>query len=298
MDCLVIGGGPAGLTAAIYLARFRRDFLVVDAGGSRAAWIPLSHNHAGFPKGVQGTELLQRMGSQAVRYGARIIPGDVKELTLLADHSFSALIGEEVLTFKTVLMATGMEDIEPQLPNLENAICRGLIRHCPICDAYEVIDRKVALVGYGKHCVRESLFLRAFTADLTLLTLGGEAEITAADREALRKADVRILHEAVSSIDIEHDQILAWRMKSGEVHRFDALYTALGMKARSELCVKLGADHDEDGALIVNRHQCTSVPGLFAAGDVVQGLGQISVAMGQAAIAATAINNELPSLYA
>lgn len=77
LDTLIVGGGPAGLTAAIYLARYRRRFLVVDSGASRASWIPLSHNHAGFPDGVTGDELLARMRAQAERYGARIVPGTV-----------------------------------------------------------------------------------------------------------------------------------------------------------------------------------------------------------------------------
>ncbi|HEX2139157.1 MAG TPA: FAD-dependent oxidoreductase, partial [Woeseiaceae bacterium] len=110
----------------------------------------------------------------------------------------------------------------------------------------------------------------------------------------LREAGVRVLDEAVATVAVERDEILAWRMKSGELHRFDALYTALGMKVRSELITKMGADHDEDGALIVDKHQQTSIPGMYAAGDVVEGLDQISVAMGQAAIAATAIHNSLP----
>lgn len=294
MDCLVIGGGPAGLTAAIYLARFRRDFLVVDEGASRAAWIPLSHNHAGFPKGIRGAKLLKRMRSQATRYGTRIIAGEVRGLVSLPDGSFSASVGAETIRAKTVLLATGAKDIEPELPNLENAVRRGFIRHCPVCDAYEVIDRTVALIGYGKRCIRESLLLRAYTADLTLLTLGKELDIPPDDEEGLRKAGVRVVDEPVSQVAVERGQILAWRMKSGKVHRFDALYTALGLRMRSELGKELGADYDDDGALIVDKHQRTSVPGLYAAGDVVQGLTQISVAMGEAAIAATTINNSLP----
>ena len=298
MDCLVVGGGPAGLTAAIYLARFRRDFLVVDAGASRATLIPLSHNHAGFPEGIRGGELLKRMKSHAVRYGARVVPGEVSKLVLLPDGSFLASVGAEAVRAKAVLLATGAQDIEPELPNLENAICRGFIRHCPVCDAYEVINRKVALVGYGKHCVRESLFLRVYTSDLTLLTLGKKLDIPPDEQEELRKSGVCVLDEPVSQVAIERDQILTWRMKSGKVHRFDALYTALGMRMRSALGTDLGADQDEDGALIVDKHQRTSVPGLYAAGDVVQGLTQISVAMGQAAIAATTINNSLPLSHA
>lgn len=293
MDCLVIGGGPAGLTAAIYLARFRRDFHVIDAGASRAAWIPVSHNHPGFPDGIPGAELLGRMRTQAARYAACILPGEVSGLEQLSDGSFSASFGVERLRAKTVLLATGAEDIEPDLPNLERAIRRGFVRHCPICDAYEVIDRKVAILGNRKSCIREALLLRAYTLDLTLLTLGRDLDMGPDEQAALREAGIRIVDEPVSEVSVEGNQIAAWRMKSGMVHRFDTLYAALGLRIRSNLATELGAKHDEDGALIVDAHQRTSVAGLFAAGDVVSGLAQISVAMGQAAIAATTINNSL-----
>jgi thioredoxin reductase (NADPH) len=294
MDCLVVGAGPAGLTAAICLARFRRNFQVVDAGASRADWIPCSHNHPGFPDGIQGPELLRRMRAQATRYGTGIVAGDVNRLERLRDGTFSASIGGAILRADTVLLATGAEDIEPALPNLEQAVRRGFVRHCTICDAYEVIDRKVAIIGYGKCRIREALLLRVYTADLTLLTLGKELDIPPAEKEALREAGIRVIDEPVSEISVEGDAIAAWRMKGGEVHRFDAMYTALGLRMRSELARGVGAEHDEDGALIVDPHQRTSIRGLYAAGDVVTGLTQISVAMGQAAIAATAINNSLP----
>jgi thioredoxin reductase (NADPH) len=293
MDCLVIGGGPAGLTAAIYLARFRRDFQVVDAGASRASWITVSHNHPGFPEGVSGADLLSRMRAQAERYGARIGPGEISRLERLPDGSFSASIGADRLRARTVLLATGVQDIEPELPNLEGAIRRGFVRHCPICDAYEAIDRQVAIIGYGKCRIREALLLRVYTSDLTLLTLGKEIVLPTDEQELLREAGIRVLDEPVSELSVEGNKIAAWRMTSGMVHRFDALYTALGLSIRSNLARELGADHDEDGALIVDRYQRTSISGLYAAGDVASGLTQISVAMGQAAIAATTINNNL-----
>jgi thioredoxin reductase (NADPH) len=138
------------------------------------------------------------------------------------------------------------------------------------------------------------LLLRNYTSDLTLLTLGKELDIPPDELQALREAGIRVLDEPVSDISVEGDAIAAWRMKSGKVHRFDALYTALGLRIRSVLARELGAEHDEAGAVVVDPHQRTSVEGLYAAGDVVSGLTQISVAMGQAAIGATAINNSLP----
>ena len=108
MDCLVIGGGPAGLTAAIYLARFRRRFLVVDAGASRASWIPVSHNHAGYPDGIAGTDLLARMRAQAERYGAEIIRGRVERLERPAGGGFTAVMADGSRhEAERVLLATG-----------------------------------------------------------------------------------------------------------------------------------------------------------------------------------------------
>lgn len=298
MDCLVIGGGPGGLTAAIYLARFLRDFLVVDADASRAAWIPLSHNHAGFPDGIPGPELLDRMRRQAERYGARIVRGEVRSLERRPDGQFTADLGERRVTARTVILATGARDIEPELPNLYDAICRGLVRHCPICDAYEVRGQKVAIIGYGKCSVREVMLLRAYTSDLTLLTLGRGLELPEDEKAIMREAGVRVIEEPVEAIDVSGDKIAAWRMQGGSILHFDTLYTALGLRARSDLATKLGAEHDEDGMLIVDDHQRTSIPGLYAVGDVVKGLGQISVAMGHAAVAATTINNSLERLRA
>lgn len=295
LDCLVIGAGPGGLTAAIYLARFRRKFLVVDGGASRASWIPTSHNHAGFPEGIAGPELLRRMRVQAEKYGTEIVSGEVEALDKQPGSGFVAEVGGRTLRAKTVLIATGVEDHEPELPNLYNAIQRGLIRHCPICDAYEAIDQKVGIVGYGKCSLREVMLLRAYTSDLTLLTLGRDLELASEEREAMKDAGVQVIEEPIEHLTISGDQIEAWRTKSGRTYRFDTIYSALGRRVRSELAQELGADHDEDGALKTDDHQRSTVPGLYAAGDVVRGLAQISVAMGQAAIAATTIHNDLRS---
>jgi len=294
MECLIIGGGPAGLTAAIYLARFRRKFCLIDAGSSRAGWIPMSHNHAGFPEGISGEALLERMRAQAARYGCKVRAGTVRQLERLPDGRFRATTESGSWISETVLLATGAEDIEPDLPDLEKAIQRGFIRHCPICDAYEVIGRKVAVIGYGNCSIHEALLLRRYTDDLSLLTLGKALQMPAREQEALRQAGVRIIDDPIEELSIERDRIAAWRMTSGRTLHFDAIYTALGLRIRSELAEQLSARHDDDGALLVDAHQQTSVPGLFAAGDVVSSLTQISVAMGHAAVAATAINNRLP----
>jgi thioredoxin reductase (NADPH) len=147
-DCVVIGAGPAGLTAAIYLARFRRRLVVIDAAESRAEWIPRSHNHAGFPDGVSGAELLRRMRRQAERYGARIQRGAIDTLVREEDGFMARGSGLEI-SAGTILIATGVVDTPPAIPDARNAVRRGLLRFCPICDGYEVIDKRLAVIGHG-----------------------------------------------------------------------------------------------------------------------------------------------------
>lgn len=293
-ECLIIGAGPAGLTAATYLARFRRRVLVVDGGASRASWIPVSHNLPGFPDGVPGPELLDRMRTQALRYGARIVPGPVERLDRLPGGGFAATLGGRSVEAERVLMATGGLDVEPALPGIRDAVRRGLVRYCPICDAYEITGQKVALIAYGTCRIAEALLLRAYTADLTVLTLGRGMHIPPEERAELAEAGIRILDDPVAELAVEGDKIVAWHMRGGGTHGFDAVYTALGINIRSGLATALGAEADEDGALIVRDHQKTNVPGLYAAGDVVRGLSQVAVAVGQAAVAATDMNRSLP----
>ena len=153
-DAVIIGGGPAGLTAAIYLGRFRRSVLVIDAGDSRARRIPISRNHPGFPEGIVGAELIARTMEQASRYGAVLRSGKVRGM-VHEDGVFKLDVDGEAIRAPFVLVATGVIDNEPHLPGVERAIERGLLRICPICDAYEVIDQTLGVIGVGSHGVRQ-----------------------------------------------------------------------------------------------------------------------------------------------
>ncbi len=179
-DCVVIGGGPAGLTAAIYLARYRLDVIVIDKGESRAATIPLSRNHAGFPVGISGLDLLCRVRAQAEKYGATLRQGGV--VTIEKDGNVFSLrtaAGENVAA-RTVLIATGVFNRRPAMPEAmhDDAVARSLLRYCPICDAYEITDQRVAVIGTGDRGVNEAVFLRSFTEDVTLISPALEHELT------------------------------------------------------------------------------------------------------------------------
>lgn len=289
IDCLVVGAGPAGLIAATYLARFRRRIRLVHDGASRASLIPESHNCPGFPDGIAGEQLLALLRNQANRYGAAAELAHVDSLHR-ENTGFVAKTTIEDIKARTVLLATGLVDGEPSMPNLREAILGGFVRHCPICDAFEAIDTRVALLGAGTHLVREALFLRNYTPLLTVIT--PDQPLADQDRQALVAAKVTIVEEPLESILVREGKIVVKLARAGE-QIFDALYSAMGSRNRSELATAIGARVDEEGALIVDSHQRTSVPGIYAAGDVVSSLNQIAVAAGQAAIAATDIHNLL-----
>ena len=303
LDCLVVGGGPAGLTAALYLARFKRRFLVVDEGSPRAAWIPTSHNIPFFAEGIPGPEILARQRAHAERYGVHVVAGSVAGLRKLPGGSFDAAIEEKggaarQVRARRVLLATGAVDTEPELPDLPDAVRRGLVRYCPICDGYEARDRRIAVIGHGAHGLGEAAFVaRTYSDDVTLLTLGRRLELDPEQREVAERHRIKVAEEPVAALEVQGERIAAVRTGGGAEHRFDALYSALGLEYRTGLALALGAGHDAQGALIVDDHNQTTVKGLYAAGAVVRGLDQIVVAMGHAAVAATAIHNrcELPT---
>lgn len=294
-DCLVIGGGPAGLTAAIYLARFHLSVLVVDGGESRASWIPVSHNHAGFPDGIGGLELLARMKAQATRYGSHHMAAEVTSLTKNGDL-FVAVAGDLTLHARTVLLATGVVNRRPAMSDdmHAQALARGLLRYCPICDGFELTDRRVGVIGTGAGGLGEAEFLRSFTADVTLILPYGLHDLDASQRRRVHKAGIKLLAGPCLAFDLREGAIVvALPNKNCDFH---AIYLALGSDVRCNLAVGLGLTVSSSGCVTVDAKQRTNVLGLYAAGDVVEGLDQISYAMGQAAVAATAIRNDLNGL--
>lgn len=292
LDAIVVGAGPAGLSAAIYLARFKRAFRVVHDDQSRAGWIPLSHNHPGFPDGVSGVDLMAAMAAQARRYGAVIGPGVVSGLTATGD-GFSMRIDGELHTARTVLLATGVLDRAPDLLGVAEAVRNGLVRICPICDGFEVQGQALAVIGDDAQGAREAAFLTTYSDRITLIHVGEPGALGDEERRGLDEAGIEVVEAPIQSVNLDNDRIAALCFTDGGPRVFDAIYSALGTRPRSELAVEAGARIADDGSLIVDDHQETTIRGLFAAGDLVRGLNQISTAQGEAAIAATAIHNRL-----
>lgn len=292
VDCLIIGAGPAGLTAAIYLARFRREIAVLDAGASRASLIPLSHNYPGFPHGISGNELLARLREQAQRHDVAVVRGTVEKLEC-KDNGFIASSTAGPMIARRVLLATGIIDEQPPTGDPREAIRLGCLRLCPVCDAYEAMDKEVALLGPMPSVLEHALFLRTYSRKVTLLVHRSGQEIDEDQLAILRRAQIALCTEAIDKVFVDPHKRMAVQTRSGAKYDFDTLYSMAGGHCCNELAVQLGARHTSAGYLEVDAHQQTSVPGLYAAGDVVKALNQISVAVGEAAIAASHIHNHL-----
>ena len=294
LDCLIVGGGPAGLTAAIYLARFHLDILVIDGGKSRASWIPCTRNVSGFPEGINGKELLQRMRDQACKYGAKIETEFVTKLEQdNKSGTFTATWGSGEATARSVLLATGVTNRRPPMDEElhDDALSRGLVRYCPICDGYEVTDKKVGVIGSDSHGVAEALFIRSYTTDVTLIAPDKALRLKPEDYRKLKDAGIECVDGPAQAVAIP-DGCIVVDTAEGH-HTFDSIYPALGSDTHTQLAEMVRAGLSSDVCIVVDRHMRTDVPGLYAAGDVVIGLDQISHAMGQGGVAATTIRNDL-----
>jgi thioredoxin reductase (NADPH) len=292
-DCIIIGGGPGGLTAAIYLARLRRRFVLIDAGDSRARWIPRSHNHPGFVHGVGGEELLDRLRRQLACYPSTTLEAHVDSLRKTPCGLFEARVGGTMLRGHHVILATGVVDRQPPLPDAREALRRGLLRQCPICDAFEAIDQRIGVIGSSIEALGEALFLRTYTADLTLITMGEPLKASAAQIQQVRTKGVKLLSDPIAAADLRPGKEASFRFSNGQVATFDVLYSALGIEPRVTLARDIGVELQADGRVATGHRQETSVEGCYAVGDVVTGLNQLAVAMAQGEVAAVAIHNRL-----
>jgi thioredoxin reductase (NADPH) len=300
-DTLIIGGGPGGLTAAIYLRRFTRNIALVDKGNSRLRLIPVSHNYPGFPEGVPGHLLLGNLTAQLERYGGIVTPGEILDLRIEDGHFVADLAAEDAADGEltqvralTVLLATGVADVGLPIESWREAIAFGSLRLCPVCDGFDVIDKRIAVATAEVNPVGHALFMRTFSADVTLFERGSPSMLSDDDRRRLDAAGVRYIDSPLRSVTLDASMKPVLHTEDGAEHTADVFYPMLGERARSGLAAGLGAQTARCEELVVDGHGATTVPGLYAIGDVTVGLNQIAVATGQAARAATHIHNRLP----
>jgi thioredoxin reductase (NADPH) len=292
LDCAVIGGGPAGMTAALYLLRFHRRILVFDAMQSRARWIPSSHNCPGFPGGISGTALLDRLRKQVSEHGIENVYSRITQLKTSAAGFMLTDEAERTYEAATVVLATGVIDELPAFPWIPQAIEAGAIRLCAICDAFEATDSQLATFGPTEKAVAHARFLRSYSASVTAVTTDTPS-LGDSDLEELRTRGISLLVQA-SMLEFDGKRCTVVDSANRRT-TFDSIYPVMGSRSQSDLAKQLHAKLDDNDELIVDRHQMTSIDGLFAVGDIVSAINQISVGVGHAAIAATAIHNRLPA---
>jgi thioredoxin reductase (NADPH) len=232
------------------------------------------------------------MRQHATRYGAKLSNGLANGI-VLARTGFLVTTGIEAVKTRTILLAQGVKNYRPRIAQEthDRGVARGLIRYCPICDGYEVRGKRVAVLGCSDHGAAEALFVRHYSDTVTLLAQDS-SQLSVAEAADLARGGIAVERAPVRDFSIDGEFLLA-HLADGRSLQFDTLYVALGTSAHSELARMAGAELAPSGCIVVDEHQQTTISGMFAAGDMVEGLDQIAVAAGQAAKAATAIHNRL-----
>jgi thioredoxin reductase (NADPH) len=294
-DAIVIGGGPAGLTAAMYLGRFNRSVLVITSEDQRARLIPRTWNFPGHPEGIRGDELVTRCREHAEQYGAQIHCGEAAAVEGITGAFQVSLAEGSSFGGGYVIFATGVKDIPPTIPGVDRFMGQGL-RLCPVCDGHESNGQRLAIFGRGDSVARHALYLTTFTDDITILfNEDGEwLDISPELRKELSQRGIRGVEGKVEEVLCEGPQIRGFRMCDGQEVEVDRAYSALPVRPRSEIAQLMGVAVDDAGFIKVDPFGRTSVVGVYAVGDVVHAdYAQIVIGMGQGATAAIHINMQL-----
>ena len=293
-EIAIVGAGPGGLSAALYAARFCRSTLVLHDGQARANRIARTYNVPGFDDGITGTELIGRMTSHASKYDAQIVEATIATATREGGIFVLTDPAGQTWRAQALILATGIKlnqiPIDEELH--ETAIANDVLRYCPVCDGYEYRGKRIAVVGCDISGAGEALFLRQFSDNVTLLPKD-EAELTPEERADLAAAGVHTIVAPITRYSPQTDSMQIYVEGQDTPLIFDVLYPALGVTPRNELAAGISLALNESGNVDATSPSGTNIPGLFCAGDVVEGLDQITVAIGQGAVAATKAHNWL-----
>jgi thioredoxin reductase len=289
-DVAVIGGGAAGLSSALVLSRARRRVLVVDAGAPRNA--PAAHLHGYLSRdGFPPAELLTVGRREVEGYGGEIVAGTATDLRPDGARGFLVLLGTgQRFTARRLLVATGLQDELPDVPGLWDRWGRDVL-HCPYCHGHEVRDRRLGVLGGTPEAVRYAQVVRQWTRDLVYLT--PPDVLTATQRGELVARDIGIVEGTVGRLLVEDDLLRGVQLTDGRVVPRDALFVPPRFVPHSDLLTGLGCDLDGDGWAAVDGTGRTTVPGVWAAGNVVDPRAQVISAAGAGSAAAIAINADL-----
>jgi thioredoxin reductase (NADPH) len=289
-DVIIVGGGPAGLSAAVYLGRSRRRTLLVHSGHSMAKWELDVQNYLGFPQGIAGTDLLDRGLQQAMRFGVDVIEDTI--LSLCTAEPFRVEGRGTRYEGKRILLATGLTHLPPDIPGVKECLGQTLF-FCKDCDAYRVQGQRIVIIGRNNETVEYALGMLSFSSAVKICTNGQQPEWDAMHAAWLEEYGVAVVSPCICSVDHERGRIRSFTLESGEQLEADAAFTTRGDVAHNRLAAQAGAALNEEGQVEVDSCMQTSVPGLYAAGCLTPANCQMIIAAGQGAIAGQAMNRAL-----
>ncbi len=294
-DVVVVGGGAAGLSAALVLGRARRRVAVVDAGEPRNA--PAAHMQ-GFlgSDGLPPTELLATGRAEIARYGVNLLTGSVERVTACDNRTAERrrflvrLSDGSTLRARRVLVTTGLRDDLPDIPGVRERWGRDLL-HCPYCHGYEVRDEPLGVLGGTPEALAHAHLVRQWSDDVVFFTNG--TTLTAAQREQLVARAIGIVDAPVVSLVVEDDHVVGVGVADGQVVPRAAMFVRPRFVPNDTVLTDLGCATADNGWVAVDATGATSVPGVWAAGNAVNPRAQVITAAGEGSAAAIAINNDL-----
>jgi thioredoxin reductase (NADPH) len=291
-EVLIIGGGLAGLSAALYLGRSRRDTLLVHSDRSMAKWETDVQNYLGFPDGIDGTELLRRGRDQVRRFHVGIVEDEIISLEKIGDGTFRAQGRESTYAAKRVLIATGLTHLPPDIPGVKDCLGKSLF-FCKDCDAFRVQGQRIVIIGRGNEAADYALAMLLYSPSVMIATNGKEPRWDADHAAWLSEYRVLVRRERICAVGHDGGQLQGFTFEQGQRISVDAAFTTRGDIYHSDLAEAAGASLDDSGEIIIDAYLNTTVPGLYAAGCVTPANCQMIIAAGQGATAAQAINRDL-----
>ena len=290
-EVAVIGGGPAGLSAALYTTRLSHDTVVIDRGGGRAAMMLDTHNVIGVPEEISGNEFLQTATEQVESYGGEVRRDFIDSIEQTDDGRFLLEGNSTTIVADRVVLGVGFSDKRPEPPLPRTG--KGL-HYCLHCDAYMFIDESVYVMGTSDSAAYVAMIMLNFTDEVDILTRGEEIEWSEETQQLVEGHPVDVIHEDIESLSKGDDGWLeSFTFADGTVREYRGGFAMYGSEYNTALAESLGCELHDDGTIVVDDHGRTSVDGIYAVGDITPGHNQVPVAMGKGARAGLAIHKEL-----
>lgn len=290
-DCIIVGGGPAGLNAAVVLGRCRRKVLLFDSASYRNRYSHGMHNFL-TRDDILPTDFLSLARKEAYKYGAKLIR---KRVTGARKNEAGLFVVKDedgvIYHSKKLLIATGLSDNVPEIPGFKELYGKSVF-HCPYCDGWEVQDKRVGIYARNKNGFELALALRCWTEKITLYT-DGRNKLKPTEVETLIANGITIVAYPIAELEYKGDALQFVRFKNGEKLRCEAVFFVNGFQMQCNLAEAFGCNLSKKGVVLTNRQQQTNIEGLYVAGDAAKDMHFVVVAAAEGAKAGVIINKEL-----